>query len=150
MRDKNSPITYVQIEELQVFIERAHAEFGSPEKAAEADVVADILIQMLEKRGMISEHANQSFIDVLITAAYLHNLFYNEYEWTTLFKAREILMPIAKDMGIAENVTDVIFQTIEAQLGNETPVPSSRPAPNSPVELFANAIWIAKEYKPRV
>lgn len=147
---EKKPVDYIQIEELQNFTSVCLERFGSDAKFEEAEKVGDVLIQMLEKRGLISTQAQQSFVDVLLVSTFLHNLFYYESDWTTLFDARLMLAPIAKEMGIVEQVTDAIFQTIEAQLGESTPVPTSRPNPNSPTELFAHAVWFAKEYQPRV
>jgi uncharacterized protein (UPF0147 family) len=80
----------------------------------------------------------------------LHNLFYDSEDFTTLFKARQVLDPVAEEQKIPQEVRNALFQAIEAQLGDSTPVPLCRPAANSPTELLAWAVWFAKEYRPQV
>lgn len=145
-----SPIEYITIEELKAFTQESFARYGTHDKRVEAEKVADVLIQMLEKKGILSVQAQQSFVDVIITSVFLHNLFYDESDWTTIYSARKNLLPIAEEIGISSQVTDAIFQTIEAQLGESTPIPGSRPQPNSPTDLFAHAVWFVKEFQPRV
>ena len=140
----------IKIEELAAFTIVCINRYGSEELLFEANRVASILVEMMNKRRLINPIAQQSFVDLLIASTLLHNLFFKQEDWTTLYKARHTLLPIAQEMGIAEQVTDAIFQTIESQMGDDSPVPASRPQPNSPTELFAWAIWFAKEYKPQV
>lgn len=138
------------VPELRDFAADMINTYGSEEKLFEANKVADILVAMLKKKGLLKGTVQQSFIDVLIVSALLHNLFYDESDWTTLYIARSTIEPIARDGGIPQQVLDAIFQTIEAQLGDDTPVPTSRPQPNTPTELFTWAVWFAKEYKPQI
>jgi hypothetical protein len=140
----------ITIDELRRFTMDALNESGTEEKLEEANRVADILMGMLKKKGFLGENSHQSFVDVLLTATLIHNLFYDEEDWTTIYRARRVLEPVAKDMKINQQVTDAIFQTVEAQMGDDTPVPTSRPNPNTPTELFAWAVWFAKEFRPRI
>lgn len=130
---------------LEDFVEKALKEYGSPEKTAEGERVSYVLYEMLKKNKLISKHIRQTFVEVLMAACKLHNLFYDSEDWTTLFQARKVLDPIAKEMGISQQIRDALFQTIEAQLGADTPVPNCRPQPNTPTDNFASAVWIAKE-----
>ena len=85
--------------------------------------------------------------EVMKASALLHNLFYTEDDfWPDLFIARLELKPIAEKYTVAQALQDAIYQTIEAQMGQDTPVPVCRPAPNSPTELFAWAVWFVKDY----
>jgi hypothetical protein len=122
---------------------------GTEEKLEEADKIADVLVQMLKKRLLITETNQQSIADILIAAAYIHNLFYDPQDWTSLYQARKILAPIAKADDMPQNVIDMLFSAVEAQMGESTPVAGSRPMPNHPNELLASAIWFIKEYTPQ-
>jgi hypothetical protein len=124
--------------------------YGTEEKLVEANKVVHAAFQLLKKKKLIDDQTHQSFVDVLTSAALLHNIFYNEEDFTTLFKARKQLMPLAESMAIPAQVTDTIFQTIEAQLGDSTPVPLCKPPVNSPTELFALAVWVVKEFQAEV
>jgi hypothetical protein len=140
----------IAIDELAQFTVECLNRFGNEEDLQEANEVADVMVQMLRKKKILTETAHQSFVDVLLVSALLHNLFYEEDDWSSLFFARQGLLPVAEEMNINSTVTDAIFQTIEGQLGEDTPVPMCKPAPNSPTELFATAVWFVKEYAPQV
>lgn len=147
---KYAVLNMIKIEPLNDFTVMCVNAYGSDEKLAEANKVGDIVIQMLMKKNLINQNAQQSFVDILLSAAILHNLFYDSEDITTLFKARQMLDPVAEEQNIPQEVRNALFQTIEAQLGEETPVPLCKPAVNSPTELFAWAVWFAKEYQPQV
>ena len=115
-------------------------------KLKEANNVIEVVEQMLKKKKQISENNVQSFVVVIFAAGLLHNMFYDG-SITSLFLAREKLEPLARKYNIPDNYIEALFQTIEAQLGEDTPVPQCKPIPNSPTELFAWACWFVKEYK---
>jgi len=114
-------------------------EFSSIEKLIEANQVANAVFQLLEKKKLAS---NIRLVETLIASSLLHNLFYDKDDWTTLFKARQLL----DTNMISPQISDAIFQTIEAQLGENSPILSIAPKPG-PTELFAIAIWTVKEYR---
>lgn len=140
----------IQIDDIKGFVAEMINEYGTEEKLFEANRVTDILVGMLKKRGLMNGAVQQSFVDILIASALLHNLFYDASDWTTIYTARKIMEPRALEGGIPVQVCDALFQTIEAQMGDDTPVPTSRPQPNTPTEVFAWAVWFAKEYEPQV
>ena len=45
---------------------------------------------------------------------------------------------------IPEQFREMIWDTIEGQLGDCTPMAKTKPSPNSPQDLFATAVWLAK------
>lgn len=128
--------------------------YGSETTIEEANKVGDVILQILKKKKLIQEGFHQTFVDVLLCSALLHNLFFDSskavkdaaLEWENIFTARRILEPRAWNMGIERVVTDAIFTTIESQLGEDTPVTVCIAKPNTPTELFATACWVAKEY----
>lgn len=148
--NKYTVLDMIKIDQLSDFTVMCINAYGSEEKLTEANKVGDITIQMLMKKNLINKNAQQSFVDIMLSAALLHNLFYDGEDLTTLFKARQILDPIAEEQNIPQEVRNALYQTIEAQLGEATPVPLCKPAPNSPTELFSWAVWFAKEYQPQV
>ena len=144
-------IDMINIDQLHDFTVEMLNQHGTQENLEEANQVADVLIQLLKKKGLMDGQTHQSFIDVLLTSTMLHNLFTDKEDWTSLYNARYIMEPVAREeFKINKQVTDAIFQTIEAQLGDESPVPASRPQPNTPTELFAYCVWFIKEYQPQV
>lgn len=143
-------VDMIKIQQLQDFTISMINTFGTAEKLKEANQVGDIVVQMLMNKNLINSHAQQSFVDILISATMMHNLFYDPSDFTTLFLARKTLTPFCEEAEIPQQVQDALFQTIESQLGEKTPVPLCKPAPNSPTELLALAIWFIKDYKPQV
>lgn len=141
-------IDKIAVPEIKEFTEKALEEYNaSAEKIQEADQVAEILLGLLKKKKLITDNSHQSYVDVLISACLLHNLFYDPEDWTSLFWARRELTPLAAECGMNSQFRDAIFQTIESQLGEDTPVPNCKPVANSPTELFSYAIWFAKEHE---
>lgn len=139
-------INAISIESLYDFIVDCYLQYGSMNKLKEANNVIEVVEQMLKKKKQISENNVQSFVVVIFAAGLLHNMFYDG-SITSLFLAREKLEPLARKYNIPDNYIEALFQTIEAQLGEDTPVPQCKPIPNSPTELFAWACWFVKEYK---
>lgn len=138
-------IDFIVIDELKEFVLEGLERYGTAEKLEEANEVADILIALLRKKKLLDEHTHQSFVDILLSAALLHNLFYDEKDWTTLFYARRDLDPIAKELKINRQALDALFHTIEGQLGEDTPITECIPKPGTPTELFSYAVWFAKQ-----
>lgn len=116
---------------------------GKPSETAEK--TAEVVYTQLEEKGYVQEHANQSFVDVLISAALLHDLFRTD-EWVFIFDARRYLTEVAESVGLPEAAQNAIFETIEAQLGDKTPVAKVRPQPGTPTELFSNTVWFVRNY----
>lgn len=137
--------------ELKMFMEKAVEKYGNEEQKKESNKVADIMYQMLEKRRYISKNHHEIHVDILLVSALMHNLFFDPNDYTTLYKARFELDKLAEECEVRESMADLIFDTIESQLGEDPRVPAgSRPKPNTPQELFSNAVWFAKEYKEAV
>ena len=138
-------ITAIKEPALNEFVVRALDEYGSVDKLEEGNDVADVMMAMLKKRKQVHEgEPLQVWIEVMIAAALLHNLFY-EGTVTSLFAAREKLTPLAKECKVHTNAYYSIFQAIECQLGDDTPIESCRPVPSTPNEIFAWACWFVEE-----
>ena len=139
-------INTLTIKELRSFVVAAIQKYSTTEKLVEANSVIDILMDMLKHKNQLNENGNQSFVEILVAAALLHNVFYDPKEFSTLFKARELLTDLAIEYNMPMNAYYPIFQTIEAQLGDKTPVPACLPVSNGPTELFSWALWIYHTY----
>lgn len=144
-RTENRHYETLENEEIRTFIASSLSAYGSVEKLREANCVADVLVAMLKKKKQITKHGSPMFVEILIAAALLHNLFYDGTP-SSLFLAREKLRTFAEKIALPENGAEAIFQTVEGQLGDDTPIPACRPTPNSPAELFSWAVWIAQKY----
>ena len=131
----------ITIESLREFTKGAVREFGTEDKLGFANKVTDAFYDLMKHRGQITENNEQSFVNVYIVAGLLHNLFYDGTV-TSLFKAREVLWEAAtKDAKIPFNYAEKIFDAIEAQLGDKTPVAKCRPIPSHPEGDFALCCW---------
>lgn len=140
-----SIIENIKIPEIKNFTVESLVRYGDGEASPTAEKVAEVLYAQLEEKGLVQEHANQSFIDVVISAALLHDLFRTE-EWISIFDARRYLTEIAEKVELPESAQNAIFETIEAQLGDKTPIAKLRPQPGTPTELFAYAVWFVRKY----
>ena len=144
--DDGKYINYITIDSLYNFTIDCLKQFGSELQIRCANEVIKVVEAMLKKKKQITDNNVQSFVVIIIVAGLLHNLFYKKDNLTTLFEAREKLEPLAHKYNIPSNYTEALFQTIEAQLGEDTPVSNCKPVPNSPTELFSWACWFVHEY----
>ena len=143
----NNHLKSIKIIALRNFVEESLLKYGTIEKYKQANQVVDLLYKMLIKKKQIVNGVEQSFVDVLKVAGFIHNLFYNNTV-SSLFLAREKLLPLAKDKyKIPDNYINSIFQAVECQLGEDTPVPQCKPIPGTPTELFAWSCWLVKQKK---
>ena len=133
--------------DVKEFVKEALQTYGCWNQLMSAIQVENVLIDMMEKQKLIVPGSVTTLVEVMKAAALLHNLFYtDDYFWPDLFTARIELKPLADKYTIAEEIQNAVFQTIEAQLGQDMPVPLCRPTPATPTELFAWAVWFVKEY----
>lgn len=139
-------INAIKIDGLKDFVKESLLKYGDTNKVLKANTVTELLEKMLIKKKQINKNSKiePSFFDVLRVASLLHNLFYNG-TMSSLFLAREKLLPIANKLHIPDNYINSIFQTIECQLGEDTPIPQCKPVPGTPMELFAWSCWYIEE-----
>ena len=134
----------IAVPQLKEFVRNAMTEYSSPSKLREANSVILLVLDILKKKRQVSENNRPTWIDVMVAAGLLHNLFYDG-TLPSLFMAREKLMPIAKELNVPPQMAVGIFQTIESQLGDDTPVEALIPPGNSPNSVFAMACWLVEE-----
>ena len=142
-------VDFIQVPEIKDFTREALEKFSDSDLLIEGESVANVLIALLKKKQIIADNSHQSFVDILVSAALLHNIFYDPDDWKTLFLARQSLKDLAEKHNLGYNYYSALFQTIESQLGQDTPVPNCKPIDNSPTELFSYAVWFVKEYDPQ-
>lgn len=143
----------IKIEQVKEFVGRSLEAFGSDEKFDEANQVADVVYKMLQKRKLVNSYTDQTFVDYMLAACLLHNLFVDsnkviagEESWVKVFDARAHLISLADECGVHNSGIEAIFAPIEAQLGPDMPALANVPKPGTPTELIADAIWFVKEY----
>lgn len=143
-------IETIKIEELKQFVIDSICQFGSNAKLKKANRVADVVWQKFEYLGYITENVQQQFVDITIAAALLHNLFYNEDDITTIIKHRSKLAETAEINEIDTRLLNLVYELIEAQLGESHPIQKLKPSANSPASTLAEAVWQVNTYKARV
>ena len=135
----------IQDEALKNFTSEALALYGDEDKFHEAEKVINVFEAMFTKMKQMTTNSRPIWVDILRSAAYLHNLFYDG-SLQSVFKAREILMPIAIKHNVPVNGVSALFQAVEGQLGEDMPVEACQPKGDSPNRIFAWAVWFVEEY----
>lgn len=119
--------------------------YGEIEKLALADKVIDLHMAFLKFKNQLSDNSRPAWIDLFVAAGYMHNMFYDGTV-TSLFKAREMVSDLAKELGVAVNGISMLFSAIEGQFGDKTPVEACIPQEASPNALFAKAVFVVEVY----
>lgn len=150
-----SYIEQIGLEPIKEFVEKSLSTYGTGEATDVAEKVADVTYKLLEAKGLVQQHGNQTFVDCLIAAALVHDLFKPGPEttdvdfskdWVYIFDARAMLTSVGDEVDLPEQVQNGIYEAVEAQLGDLTPVLKCRPQPGTPQEIFANAVWFVNTY----
>ena len=130
---------------LKEFAMKALKSYGTPEDVDTASEIADVMIAMFTKMKQVNEQNRPIWIECLITAAFVHNLFYDG-TLPSIFMVREKLTPLAEECDVPINGAALIFQAVEASLGNDMPVESCQPGAGTPNAIFAWACWFVEEW----
>ena len=151
--DVNRFLNFIKVNDLRTFakecLKKANYEITEYENK-----VAEIAMDLLIRKDLLTPDNHQTYIDALLIAAILHNVYFDEEKMSTsLFKAREEFDEVA-DMdelyeygAIPEQFREMVWDTIEGQLGDCTPMAKTKPSPNSPQDLFATAVYIVRNSK---
>lgn len=117
----------------------------SDEKKSIANDVAHWCYKLLENRGLIRDkNTHLVYVDILLMAALLHNVYVNDHNFYDVFKAREKLDPFLEEKGVPEEYRLPLFQSIEAQFGEMSAVPGVRPQPDTPQSILSTARFIVE------
>ena len=151
--NKNRYLEFIKVNDLRIFAEEClkHANYEITEYE---NKVAEIAMNFLIRKELLDEGNHQTYVDALLVAAMLHNIYFDEkHIATSLFKAREEFDYIADKNepyeygALPEQMREMIWDTIEGQLGDCTPMSKTKPSPNSPQDLFATADYIVRNSK---
>lgn len=119
--------------------------FGDGKPSEVAEKAAEMFYERLEYKGLIQDQVNQQWIELMISAALIHDLFSSD-EFISVFYPRQHLESLADEFGIPTQAQNVIFEAIEGQLGYKTKVPKVRPTPGSPNDELEFCIWAVKRF----
>ena len=139
-------LNFIAVEDLRTFITKCYEKANKDiNDIVYENLVCKILIDHLIRRGLLDNQAHQNFVDLLLTSAFLHNIYFDEKDIIcSTMKARCELDEIAVSMNFPEQIREAIWQGVEEQLGDATPVKKLKPSPNTPQELLAECIFIAR------
>ena len=140
-----SHLDYIAYEPLKTLTEHVIKKYGAKEKLELAKKVIDLHMAFLEFKNQIAGNSRPAWIDLFIAAGYMHNMFYDG-SVTSLFKAREEVSSLAKELDIPVNGISMLFSAIEGQFGDKTPVEACIPQEASPNALFAKAVFVVEVY----
>lgn len=143
-RENNYLATYTE-ENLKQFTAESLEKYGSLATIKESEEVIKVMLAMFTKMKQVNEQNRPIWIELLITAAYIHNLFYDG-TLESLVRTREKLMPLILKHQVPVNGAAMIFQAVEGQLGEDMPIESCQPRGDSPNRIFAWACWFVEEY----
>lgn len=153
-------IEFIKVDDYKLFCKRCMKK-ANIEPNDYNNTVAEIVLDLLIRKELLTTQNHQTYVDSLLVAAFLHNAYYGKKESfdeycigfdpniSNLLKARQEFDEIA-DMEdyeygpIPEQFREMIWDTIEGQLGDCTPMAKTKPSPNTPQDLFATAIWLTK------
>ena len=144
-------LDFIKVNDLKLFTEECLKK-ANYEITEYENKVAEIAMDFLIRKELLTPDNHQTYVDALLVAAMLHNIYFDEANMvTSLFKAREEFDEIAGKEGIyqygplPEQMREMVWDTIEGQLGDCTPMSKTKPSPNSPQDLFATAVYIARQ-----
>lgn len=110
--------------------------------------IAEIMLDTLIKKELISADNHQALVDMLLAATFLHNIYFDEENIApSLMMARNNFDFIADRYEMPESFREPIWDAIEGQLGDLTPMLKTKPSPNTPQDLFATCVWIVRNTK---
>lgn len=134
---------------LREFCKNALSKYGTEEKLDIANRIIGYLKQYYTKKKILSPNIDPTFFELMKTTAFIHNLFTEDDDWTTVFQARKQLQHDALySYQITWENTQHIFSMVEGQLGQDMPVIACQTKPGTPQDDFVTACWVVKEYTP--
>ena len=146
-KNKFEAINLIKDESIAKFVNEVFKRYPDDKKQEEATKVVNELMRLLEWKRQIAPNNIPVWVEVVIAAALIHNIFYDG-TLTGIFKARQELATLATECNVPVNGASLIFQAIESQLGLDMPVESCQPDFDSPKGLLALACWLIKRDNP--
>lgn len=146
-------IEFIKVDDLRLFCEKC-MEKAKVSISEYNNLVAEYMLDLMIRKELLTPENHQTYVDALLIAAQLFNVYYNEFnrdEIHELFRARKEFDEIADldcyEYGpIPEQFREMVWDTIEGQLGDCTPMAKTKPSPNTPQDLFATAIFMVDRH----
>lgn len=138
---------FIQEDVLKEFVAKCYAKVGKDlNDVIYENKVCEILLDHLIRRGLLDSNAgHQMFVDCLLVSTFLHSLYFDEKDIIgSVMKARIEFSDIADELQIPDQIQEAIWDGIESQLGDATPVTKLKPSPNTPQSLLADCIYITR------
>lgn len=145
-------IDFIKDEVIKEAINGVIEEYASPSANREnklknmyANEVAYWAYKLLEQKHLVTQAAQQTFVDLIIGAALIHNIFIDEESEDApymVFEARKKLTGYFREKGLPEDFAGYIFKIVESQYGEDSPIPEVRPTPDTPQAIIATAKFI--------
>lgn len=154
LADRSNPrryIDFIKVSDLRLFCEKC-MEKAQVEPTDYTNMVSEYVLDIMIRKELLTPENHQTYVDALLIAAQLFCIYYNENnieEVHELFRARREFDEIAdldcyEHGPIPEQFREMVWDTIEGQLGDCTPMSKTKPSPNTPQDLFATAVFMAK------
>lgn len=146
-------IEFIKVDDLRLFCEKC-MEKAEVSISEYNNLVAEYMLDLMIRKELLTPENHQTYVDALLIAAQLFNVYYDEFnrdEIHELFRARKEFDEIADldcyEYGpIPEQFREMVWDTIEGQLGDCTPMAKTKPSPNTPQDLFATAIFMVDRH----
>jgi hypothetical protein len=141
----NKFVQMIADENMKTFVVRVLQTHGNKELFNKANKVAEVFCAMLSRKKVTNEKS-PGFYNCALSAAMIYNLFYTKSRVSSLLETREYLASAAEELQINENAMETVFEMVEGQLGNDTPIARLAPNPDTPAELFSWAVFFVDRF----
>lgn len=151
VNNKNRFIEFIKVPDLKLFCEKC-MEKAKVEPTEYNNLIAEFMLDIMIRKELLTPDNHQTYVDALLIASQLFNIYYDTHNYEEvhqLFRARREFDEIAdgdfyEHGPIPEQFREMVWDTIEGQLGDCTPMSKTKPSPNTPQDLFATAIFMAQ------
>lgn len=127
------------------FIKEFIGKYSNDQKIIEANKIGDILLALLDRERKIQPGIYERFVDILLGAALIHNIFYDRNDITTLLLLRKTIYEQDIPYDIREMIEGAI-QICESQDGKFSALQKLIPNEMSMEKLFSEAVWINNNF----
>jgi hypothetical protein len=154
--------SHIGNKEFVSFIKDVHSVYytSTDTKAMHAIGATLEMIDRLKSLKLISDQINNKQCDMAITACMIHNVFFDRITYLLLeesecnmekslvcerifaarFKLNEIVQKHINEY-TPPLAFDYVFEIVEAQLGEDTPIQRCRPVQGQPTQILAEVLW---------
>lgn len=145
--DNERFLNLIKNEHMKNFVKEC-LEYSNYEITEYENKIAEILLDTMIKKELLSATNHQAVVDLLLSATFLHNIYFDEENIApSLMMARANFDHIADKYDMPETIREPVWDAIEGQLGDLTPMMKTKPSPNTPQDMLANCIWTVRNAK---